>query len=106
MDKLNSNNVTALVGPMIGVDSYEVKQDLIDKFEDKRFFHEKEGKFFFDFPSFINHKLEKSGVKKYENMGLDTFKNYKTLASYRYNTLNNIRSDERIYSAIMIKEKP
>ncbi len=75
----NSKKLVACIGPCIGQNSYEVKDDFYSMFVKKSkannsFFKKNEkNSFNFDLRSFIIKKFRKIGVSQIENIYLDTF---------------------------------
>jgi YfiH family protein len=93
MKKLGAENISAIVGPMIQQESYEVSREFFDDFlnEDKansKFFKsgEKADKYLFDLPSYVESKLRAAGVLEIKNDRIDTYKNSETLFSFRRST--------------------
>ena len=73
-----SQNITAIIGPSISVDNYEVQNDFKNKFlkkdsRNKIFFKIKSKKLFFDLSKYIKSMLLKNKIKKIEKIKIDTF---------------------------------
>ena len=89
--ELNSdiNNITAVIGPCIKKESYDVKIDFYNKFLDAdsgyKIFFEKvnSNKFFFDLRAFINYEISKFNIGSIENIEMDTFSEPENFFSYR-----------------------
>jgi YfiH family protein len=93
MKKLGAEKISAIVGPMISQESYEVSQEFLDDFlvDDKSnsvFFKKAlaQGKYLFDLPSYVEKRLREVGVLEIKNDRLDTYKNDQTLFSFRRTT--------------------
>lgn len=93
MRKLGAENISAIIGPMIQQNSYEVTQEFLDNFleEDSAnsvFFENGVdiGKYLFDLPSYVEKKLREAEVVKIENQRIDTYSNEKELFSFRRST--------------------
>jgi YfiH family protein len=87
---INRNaKINIAIGPCIGVNSYEVGQELYVKFiteskTNKKFFlSAKNNKFFFDLRKYINSKFERPEVNHVENINFDTFSENEIFFSYR-----------------------
>lgn len=87
------NNIIAAIGPCIGPNSYEVSLDFRDPFmdqdaENQQFFRQGQpGKFLFDLPGYLTHRLRKVGINNILQSGLDTLPNEEQFFSYRRTTL-------------------
>ena len=71
-------NITAVIGPSISIDNYEVQNDFKNKFlkKDRRnkiFFKIKRKKLYFDLSKYVKSILLKYKLKKIENIKIDTF---------------------------------
>jgi len=93
MRNLGAKKIHAIIGPLISQDSYEVSSEFFDDFlaEDKsnsKFFKDgaKSDKQLFDLPFFVEEKLRNCQVAEIENVKIDTYKNEKTLFSFRRST--------------------
>lgn len=93
MKKLGAKNISAIIGPMIQQESYQISQEFFDDFvaEDatnKKFFADgkEAGKYQFDLPSYVEKKLHEAGVSKIENQRIDTYANDKEFFSFRRST--------------------
>ena len=72
------NNIIAAVGPCIGRDSYNVKEDFKKKFlkkdkNNKNFFHVKKKITYFDLPSYVKSQLKLNKITKIDMKNIDTF---------------------------------
>ena len=71
-------NITAVIGPSISVDNYEVQNDFKNKFlkkdgRNKIFFRIKRKKLYFDLPNYVKSILLQNKLKKIEKIKIDTF---------------------------------
>lgn len=110
MESLGAKNIKAIIGPMIAQNSYEISKDFFTDFinEDSSFSSffkngEKEGKFLFNLPKFIEKKLEEAGVKNIENQNIDTYTGEENLFSFRRSTHKNETDCGRNISLISIQ---
>lgn len=106
----NPSRILAAVGPCIGPDSYEVGEDLFERFQDEaldigRFFREGRGpgKRLFDLPGFVIDRLRRSGVEQAEWIGRDTLAEPELFFSNRRAHLNGEPDYGRLMSAIMLE---
>jgi YfiH family protein len=101
--------ITAVLGPMIGVESYEVGPEFVARFaqeeaESASFFRpaQREGHAMFDLPSFIAMRLRRAGIGQFENLGLDTYADEARFFSYRRMTHRREPDYGRLVSAIAL----
>ncbi len=71
-------NITAVIGPSISIDNYEVQSDFKNKFlkknrKNKIFFRIKSKKLYFDLSNYVKSMLLKNKIKKIEKIKIDTF---------------------------------
>ena len=71
-------NITAVIGPCISIDNYEVQNDFKNKFlrkdrKNKIFFKSKYKKLYFDLSKYVKSILLKNKIKKIEKIKIDTF---------------------------------
>ena len=71
-------NITAVIGPSISIDNYEVQNDFKNKFlkknrRNKIFFRIKRKKLYFDLSNYVKSILLKNKLKKIEKIKIDTF---------------------------------
>ena len=90
MKKLGAAKISAIIGPMIQQESYEVSQEFFDDFLLEDIANEKffikgvgQGKYMFDLPSYVEKKLSTEGVIWIGNQKIDTYKNEKDFFSFR-----------------------
>lgn len=93
MKKLGAIKISAIVGPMIQQESYEVSHEFFDDFllEDtanKEFFigSRDRDKYLFDLSDYVEKKLCAEGIVEISNQKIDTYKNEKDLFSFRRST--------------------
>ena len=72
------NTITAVIGPSISIDNYEVQNDFKNKFlkkdiRNKIFFRIKQKKLYFDLSNYVKSMLLKNKIKKIEKIKIDTF---------------------------------
>jgi YfiH family protein len=71
-------NITAVIGPCISIDNYEVQNDFKNKFlrkdrKNKIFFKLKYKKLYFNLSKYVKSVLLKNKIKKIEKIKIDTF---------------------------------
>jgi len=71
-------NISAVIGPSISIDNYEVQNDFKNKFlkknrKNKKFFKIKRKKLYFDLSKYVKSILLKNKIKKIEKIKIDTF---------------------------------
>lgn len=111
MKKLGANNIKAIVGPMIQQESYEVSSEFIDDFlsenlANKIFFinGEKPDKHLFDLPAYVEKKLSEAGIKKVENLKINTYSEEEKFFSFRRSFHRGENDCGRNVSAIAIND--
>ena len=89
-NELNTiNKISAVIGPCIGKESYEVGLDFYEKFifkskTNEQFFNKKKNdKFLFDIRSYVVDKLRNGGIINVDNIEIDTFSDNVNFFSYR-----------------------
>nr|WP_321456184.1 peptidoglycan editing factor PgeF [uncultured Cohaesibacter sp.] len=102
-------SITAILGPTISKNNYEVDQAFMDRFSDKspdwaRFFSagKRDGHVQFDLPAFILFRLQQSGVGNALNLDRCTYGEEDMFFSYRRTTHRNEPDYGRQISAITI----
>ena len=103
-----SNDLSAIIGPCISQNNYEIKKDfkkrfLNQSFANKRHFNRKKNKIYFDLKGYIFHQLKKNGIKNIEIIKKDTFYSKNNFFSARRSLKNKINDYGRNISIIMIK---
>ncbi|WJR66014.1 peptidoglycan editing factor PgeF [Neorhizobium sp. CSC1952] len=103
--------ITAVLGPSIGPDSYEVGPEFVERFlghdpSYEAFFtpSPKPGHAMFDLPSLTISRLTAAGVRA-ENLGLDTYPDAERFFSYRRTTHAREPDYGRQISAISMREE-
>ena len=100
-------SITAVIGPTIGPESYEVGAEFKDNFlkQDPSygdFFQDRKSSVFFDLPSFCKSRLEQAGVRDVKMKNLDTFFHENDFFSYRRATHRKDKDYGRQISIISI----
>tara|TARA_B100001123_G_C14939705_1_gene879184 strand:+ start:33 stop:785 length:753 start_codon:yes stop_codon:yes gene_type:complete len=101
-------NLIAVIGPCIGIKSYEVKNDFFNRFlkidkSNKKFFIIKNKKIFFSLNEYIENQLKYTGIKKIEIIKKDTYLSKNNFFSSRRSLKNKFNDYGRNISIIMIK---
>ena len=104
----NFNDLIVVIGPCIGKNSYEVRNDFLDKFikqerSNKKFFKTKKNKIYFSLIDYIKEQLTKFGVKNIEIINKDTYLLSNNFFSARRSIKNKLNDYGRNISLIMIK---
>ena len=100
-------NITAVVGPCIAVESYEIKRDFIKKFlkkdiKNKIFFKKIRNKNYFNLNKYIYSQLKNLKVKNIDVINKDTFNAKNNFFSARRSISRNENDYGRNISIIMI----
>ena len=100
-------NITAVVGPCIAVESYEIKQDFIKRFlkkdiKNKVFFKKIRNKNYFNLNKYIYSQLKNLKVKNIDIINKDTFNAKNNFFSARRSISRNENNYGRNISIIMI----
>jgi len=100
-------NITAVIGPCISVNNYEVKQDFIKRFikKDKKniiFFKKNKYKNYFNLNKYIHFQLKSLNIKKIDVINKDTFNIKNNFFSARRSISRNESDYGRNISVIMI----
>ena len=100
-------NITAVVGPCIAVQNYEIKQDFIKKFlkkdiKNKIFFKKIKNKNYFNLNKYIYSQLKNLKVKNIDVINKDTFNAKNNFFSARRSISRNENDYGRNISIIMI----
>ena len=104
----SSKNITAVIGPCISVNNYQVRQDFIKKFikKDKKnmlFFKKTKNKNYFNLNKYIHSQLKSLNIKKIDIINKDTFNTKNNFFSARRSISYNESDYGRNISIIMIK---
>ena len=102
-----SQNITAAIGPCISSNSYEVREDFINKFikKDKKniiFFKKTKNKNYFSLNKYIHFQLKSLNIKKIDIIDKDTFNAKNNFFSARRSISRNENDYGRNISIIMI----
>ena len=94
----NISTLRAGIGPHIQIQSFEISPDIKALFPatENHFFTEENGKIFFDFDSYVIHRLKRAGVSSIESIGDDTY------SDSAYNSFRRDKTKIRQFSSIMI----
>jgi len=100
-------NITAVIGPCISVNNYQVRQDFIKKFvkKDKKnmlFFKKTKNKNYFNLNKYIHSQLKSLNIKKIDIINKDTFNTKNNFFSARRSISYNESDYGRNISIIMI----
>ena len=101
------NDITAVIGPCISVNSYQVKQDFIKRFikkndKNKKFFKKKGNKNYFNLSKYIYFQLKSLNISKIDVINKDTFNTKNNFFSARRSISRNESDYGRNISIIMI----
>jgi YfiH family protein len=101
--------IIASLGPTIRQASYEVDSLFRQRFIDQTASHAEffihgtnEGKFQFDLPAFIGHRLKCAGIGHFDDLGLCTYQDDSRFFSFRRTTHRSEPDYGRLISAIML----
>ena len=103
----SSRNITAVIGPCISVNNYQVKEDFIKKFikkdkKNKVFFQMTKNKNYFNLNKYIYSQLKALNIKKIDIIDKDTFNPKNNFFSARRSISRNENDYGRNISVIMI----
>lgn len=108
MKKLGAEKISAIIGPMIHQDSYEVSEEFLEDFQaenpqNRKFFKEgaNPGKYLFNLPAYVEEKLKSEGIEVSSSKA-DTYKNEKEFFSFRRSTHRGEKDCGRNVSVIVI----
>jgi YfiH family protein len=99
LTKLDCKHLCAAIGPCIQKQNFEIGEDLIP-FIDGKYISETDGRTYFDMPLMIHDKLVALGVKKIENIGIDTFSDENFFSHRRQNGRCGVQ-----FSGIFLKRR-
>lgn len=109
MQNMGADDITAVIGPTIQHNSYEVSADFVSVFameshNNSNYFtrSKNEGHFMFDLPGYVEEKLRKNGVKDIHNLAEDTLTQPEKFYSYRRGTLEGAKEYGRQISVISL----
>ncbi len=103
-----SKDLIVVIGPCIGKENYEVKNDFLNRFinqekSNRKFFKIKSNKIYFSLNDYIKEQITKFGVKNIEIIKKDTFLISNNFFSARRSIRNKLNDYGRNISIIMIK---
>ena len=105
---IKRNKLTAIIGPCLGFNNYEVDKDFERKFIKKnirysKFFRNKnKSKSYFNLRGLINYQLRELGLKKIYNINRDTYSNKNLFFSHRRSTHNGKKTTGRLINLISL----
>ena len=104
----NLNDLIVVIGPCIGKNNYEVRNDFLNKFvrksiQNKKHFKFYNDKIFFSLNSYIKSQLTKCNVKKIEIINKDTYPKKNKFFSSRRSINEKFNDYGRNISVIMIR---
>ncbi len=95
-------DISAVIGPCVHVESYEVNEDFLNNFS-RNYFSKIENEDHFDIVKFCRDKLREKGISKISVDKTDTYKNHEKYFSFRYARKNSNGVCGRNISVICIK---
>ena len=104
----NFKDLIVVIGPCIGKENYEVKNDFLNRFinqesSNKKFFKIKSNKIYFSLSDYVKEQLIRIGVKNIEIIKKDTYLLSNNFFSARRSIKNKLNDYGRNISVIMIK---
>lgn len=109
MQNMGATDISAVIGPCIHQNSYEVGPDFVSVFASEtanngKYFVRsvKDGHFMFDLPTYVEDKLKKNGVENYVNLNEDTLSQPEKFFSYRRGTISGVKETGRQFSVICL----
>lgn len=99
------SDISAALGPTIAQSSYEVDERFRSQFApaDRRFFAcGREGHWQFDLPGYVASRLERCGIGRIDDLGLDTYSDPDRFYSYRRATHRGEATYGRLMSVIAL----
>ena len=106
--QIKRKNLTAIVGPCLGVKNYEVDKNFEKRFIKKdvryaKFFQYKnKNKSYFNLRALINYQLSELGLKRIYNINLDTYSNNNLFFSHRRATHQGQKTTGRLINLISL----
>ena len=106
--QIKRKNLTAIVGPCLGVKNYEVDKNFQKKFIERnikytKFFRYKnKKKSYFNLRALINFQLSELGLKKIYNINRDTYSNENLFFSHRRATHKGEKTTGRLINLISL----
>ena len=109
MEHLGASEITAVLGPCIHHESYEVSEEFLHVFategpQNGVYFtkSDKEGHYQFDLPAYIEMKLKKNGIENIEILPENTYTQADKFYSFRRGTHEGRQEYGRLISAICL----
>jgi len=105
---INRNNLSAIIGPCLGFNNYEVEKDFEKKFINKdinysQFFKRKNNiKSYFNIRGLINYQLKELGLNKVYNINRDTYSNKNLFFSHRRSNHEGDQTSGRLINLISL----
>ena len=105
--EVKKKNITAVIGPCISVNNYEIQKDFLNRFLKRNkknlvFFKFVGKKIYFDLKKYIKYQLIKLGIKKIEVIHKDTYQLQNSYFSARRSLVKKDNDYGRNISIIMI----
>ena len=106
--QIKRKNLTAIVGPCLGVKNYEVDKNFQKKFIERnikytKFFRYKnKKKSYFNLRALINYQLSELGLKKIYNINRDTYSSENLFFSHRRSTHKGEKTTGRLINLISL----
>ena len=106
--QIKRKNLTAIVGPCLGVKNYEVDKNFQKKFikrnikYTKFFRYKNRKKSYFNLRALINYQLSELGLKKIYNINRDTYSSESLLFSQRRATDRGQKTTGRLINLISL----
>ena len=106
--QIKKKNLTAIVGPCLGVKNYEVDKNFQKKFikrnikYTKFFRYKNKEKFYFNLRALINYQLSELGLKKIYNINRDTYSSENLFFSHRRATHKGQKTTGRLINLISL----
>ena len=107
-NNIKSDKLIAIIGPCLGWKNYEVDKNFEKKFIKKnqkysKFFkHKNSLKSYFNLRGIINYQLKELGLKKVQNINMDTYTNESLFFSHRRSFHKGKKSSGRLISLISL----
>ena len=103
-----NKNISAVIGPSIFRENYEVKKEFMKRFlnlndRNRKFFYFKKSRIFFNLKEFIKSQLRSLKINNIDIINKDTFKNKTEFFSARRALKNKENEYGRNISIIMLK---
>ena len=106
--QIKRKNLTAIVGPCLGLQNYEVDINFQEKFIKKNpkyskfFLYKNKKKSYFNLRALINYQLSELGLRKIHNINRDTYSNDNLFFSHRRATHEGQKTTGRLINLISL----